>query len=109
MSAKQTRQPGVDTLARLESMGKGWQLIGDLNFSSAPLLLSQGRNLLKFCCDLSIDMAGVDHADSAGLALLLEWMDMSRANGGSIHFRNVPDSLLNIARVSNVHGLLPLE
>lgn len=109
MNTKRTTRSGAEPLARLEAAGRGWQVIGDVNFSSVPVLLSQARNLLKFCCDLNIDMAKVDHADSAGLALLLEWMDISRANGGAIRFRNVPESLLNIARVSNVYRLLPLD
>lgn len=100
---------GTDPLARLEAGHKSWFVVGDVNFSSVPVLLSQSKNLLKFCCDLTIDMGKVDHADSAGLALMLEWLDISRANGGSIHYKNVPESLLNIARVSNVSGLLPIE
>lgn len=96
----------VDILARLETTGNGWRIVGDMNFASVPVLLVQGRNLLDFGSILEIDMTGVSHADSAGLALMLEWMDLFRSAGGAVHFRNIPTALLNVARVSNVSELI---
>jgi phospholipid transport system transporter-binding protein len=56
-----------------------------------------------------LDLQGVTRADSAGLALMLQWVDEARRRGRSIRFSGVPDSLLDIARFSNVLDLLPLE
>ena len=103
------RKNRANAAALLEATEFSWRIVGDMNFASAPLLLSQGRNLLEFGGDLLIDMSGVDHADSAGLALLLEWIDLSRSSKGNIRFQNIPEALMNIARVSNVYDLLSSE
>ena len=103
------RKSRADASALLEATEFSWRIVGDMNFASAPALLSQGRNLLQFGGDLSIDMGGVDHADSAGLALLLEWLDLSRSSKGNIRFKNIPEALMDIARVSNVYDMLSIE
>jgi phospholipid transport system transporter-binding protein len=51
-------------------------------------------------------MSGVDKADSAGLALLLEWKAQAAARGASISYKEIPDSLAAIARTSEVSDLL---
>jgi phospholipid transport system transporter-binding protein len=107
-SVNKTKQPGHDLLGRFESDDGGWRVLGDMNFASVPVLISQSMNLLKFEGDMIIDLSGIDHTDSSGLALMLEWMDISNAAGGRIQFRKVPESLMNIARVCNVAPLLPL-
>ncbi len=81
---------------------------GEFGFTTASDLLAQGRTRLDSGRDQVIDLSGVTGSDSAGLALMLEWMDQFRAAGRQLHFLNVPESLLEIARVSNLAELLPL-
>ncbi|HEC16598.1 MAG TPA: STAS domain-containing protein [Sedimenticola sp.] len=81
---------------------------GELGFATVQDLLRQGRGLLNGQGRLIIDLAGVTRTDSAGLALMLEWLGERRSCGQDICFRNVPESLLEIAQVSNLAGLLPL-
>lgn len=81
---------------------------GEFGFATASDLLTQGKNLTNSHKKLTIDLSGVTGSDSAGLAIMLEWMDNCIATGQQLHFRNVPESLLEIARVSNLIDLLPL-
>ncbi|MCF6355938.1 MAG: STAS domain-containing protein [Candidatus Polarisedimenticolaceae bacterium] len=81
---------------------------GEFGFATASDLLAQGEKLINQGQDLTIDLSGVTGSDSAGLAVMLEWMDQFRAAGQQLHFLNVPESLLEIARVSNLADLLPL-
>ena len=81
---------------------------GEFGFATASNLLKQGKNLMDPNKELTIDLSGVTGSDSAGLAVMLEWMDSHRATGQQLHFLNVPESLLEIARVSNLIDLLPL-
>ena len=104
MAVKRTRRG--EALARLEAAPGGWRVVGEMNIAAVPVLLSQAQNLLDFEGDLEIDLGDVAHADSAGLALLLEWVDLSLSRGGDIRFRRIPEGLMNIARVSNVAELL---
>jgi phospholipid transport system transporter-binding protein len=57
---------------------------------------------------VEIDLSGVEAANSAGLALLLEWLDMAHARGVCLTYRGIPDSLERIADFSNIRSLLPL-
>lgn len=55
---------------------------------------------------LTFDLAGVGPADSAGLALLVEWQRTARRAGGRIHFRGTPPALRAIAGLCGVDGHL---
>lgn len=93
----------------LKAQPDGWGLAGELSFASVPGLLDQGLKEFDFASSIQLDLGDIDHADSAGLALLLEWMDIARAAGGSLSLKHIPDSLLDIARMSNLEALLPLS
>jgi phospholipid transport system transporter-binding protein len=51
---------------------------------------------------LRIDLAGVSRADSAGLALLLEWLRAVRLGGGTVEFANIPAQLASLIRLSGL-------
>jgi phospholipid transport system transporter-binding protein len=55
---------------------------------------------------LTFDLGGVDAADSAGLALLVDWRRTAHREGGRIHFRGTPPALRAIAGLSGVKGHL---
>ena len=54
----------------------------------------------------SIDLAGVTNADSAGLALLIEWIRLARKQNCNIKFLNFPPQLLPLAGLFGVDHLL---
>ncbi len=83
-------------------------LAGDLVIGSVPSLWNQANTLFSRCRHIIIDFEKVPRVDSAGLALLLEWVEWARNNDASIQFRNVPDALIRIAKLSNVDDLLPV-
>lgn len=84
-------------------------LSGRLDFSNVTRLAEEGRALLAREDDVVIDLGGVSSANSAGLALLLEWLDLARATGTGLSYRNLPESLLGIAAISNLESVLPLS
>ncbi len=98
--------PSVEPLARLSSRDGGWRLSGDMTFHSVSVLLSSATNLINFHQVVHIDLEEVARSDSAGLALMLEWLDQSRRQGGRLHFHHIPEELMAIAQVSNVSALL---
>jgi phospholipid transport system transporter-binding protein len=53
-----------------------------------------------------IDLAGVTASDSAGLALLIEWLSVAKSAGRSLRFENIPSQLQQLARLSEVEELL---
>jgi phospholipid transport system transporter-binding protein len=58
---------------------------------------------------VTVDLRGVTRSDSAGLALLVEWLRESEIGGNTIKFVNVPAQLLSIARVCGLEDILSLN
>ncbi len=81
---------------------------GPLVFASVVELLAKCEPFFADREELVFDFYEVNHTDSSGLALLLELLDRGSAQGVSIRFRNMPSSLLGIARLSNAEQLLPV-
>ena len=96
--------------AQLVENGDGsWLLQGELGYMSVPSVLQHaGVNMLGKE-RLTVDLKGVTRADSAGLALLVEWLRESELDGNSIKFVNVPAQLLSIARVCGLEEILSLS
>ncbi len=91
----------------LRDKGEGrFALHGAMSFATAQNILKQSEKLFARHDALQIDLSGVDKADSAGLALIIEWKSQASDRSANIRFRNVPESLLAIARTSEVQDLI---
>jgi phospholipid transport system transporter-binding protein len=55
---------------------------------------------------IEIDCAGITSSDSAGLAVLLDWMSAARHAQRSLCFLNLPEQLKALARISDLEELL---
>ena len=80
---------------------------GELSFATVPGVRADALRLFSKVRSVHVDLAGVTGADSAGLALLIEWMRESRRLQHNAHFSHVPDALRVIAELSDVDDLLP--
>lgn len=98
------------TEPRLTEAGNGsWLLEGDLNFSSVPVMLEPPPTALTGNREIQVDLKGVTRADSAGLALLLEWLRESERAGKTITFTHVPEQLLAISRLCGLDEILSFK
>ena len=85
------------------------RLSGALTFRTTPTLYRETGRLFGGGAGVSaLDLSGVTEADSAGLALLLEWQAGRPGGGASLPMRNAPASLLSLARLCEADGLLDL-
>jgi phospholipid transport system transporter-binding protein len=95
--------------ARLEAVTAGrLKLVGELSFRSVPELLDTAPAMIGEVPEITVDLADVQRSDSAGVALLVEWMRAVRRQGRSITYLNIPSQMLAIARVSSLDSVLPL-
>jgi phospholipid transport system transporter-binding protein len=95
---------------RIEETSHGsWLLVGDLNFTTVPVLTGGLDIESADRPSISIDLAGVTRSDSAGLALLIEWLRESERLGKTITFLNMPAQMRSIARVCGLEGILPAD
>jgi phospholipid transport system transporter-binding protein len=81
---------------------------GELTFATAREARQLGTLVLEGsrADRLVVDLAAVSRADSAGLAVLLDWLAWGRRASRPVRLENPPASLVAIARISEVDGLL---
>jgi len=83
---------------------------GVLSFDTVlPLMAESRRYFKREARHLEVDLGGVRRANSAGLALLLEWLELAKKREISLRFRNLPESLTRLAVITNLTGLLPVS
>lgn len=83
-----------------------FRLTGVLSFESAAAVLAGGIAAFGAERALAVDLSGVTHADSAGLAVLLTWVERARHDGRTLAFTAVPAQLLQIAKLCAVEPIL---
>jgi len=83
-------------------------LRGELSFSTVSDLSRRSAGLLWQDEQVTLDLEGVTRTDSAGLALLVEWLRIARRKGKSIQFRNIPPQMMAVAQVVGLDSLLPV-
>jgi phospholipid transport system transporter-binding protein len=92
---------------RIEDLGDGrFSLHGDLTFRTASKALELSRRMFSDHASLEVDLKDVARGDSAGLALLLEWVNWARNHVREIRFVNVPSQIVAIAEISEVDDML---
>lgn len=89
-----------------ESGDNRWTLVGELDFSTVPTLWAALQPLLANRAEMVVSLAGVGRTNSAGLALLIEALDLARRSGCRLHFADLPGDLLDLARMSRCEDLL---
>jgi len=95
--------------AQLRKSDDGRLLVsGELSMKTVPALLAQNC-LRDISGTIEVDLQDVQRADSAGVALLVEWQRTARQQQQDIRFQNIPSQMLAIARLSGVDELLALN
>ncbi len=95
------------TAPELRDKGHGrFSLHGDMSFATVGELLDRSEDLFDDYTELEIDLLNVTRTDSAGLALLLEWINWANHSVREIRFENIPEKIRCIARATEVEDLL---
>lgn len=76
-------------------------LDGDLTLANARQWLAEGEAALQQKV-LAFDLSEVGQLDSSALSLILSLRRRAEAAGGSIEFRNIPESLASLAKLYGV-------
>lgn len=79
---------------------------GAMTFDSVTDLWRQSLEIFPDEAVFQIDLAQVTHTDSAGLALLVEWLREASRKGARIEFSNLPDQMLALAGAANLEQML---
>lgn len=91
----------------LEDLGDGkFAVSGRMAFDTCGQILRESEDLFEQHTLLEVDLSGVTHTDSAGLALLLEWITWANHTVREIRFKGMPEKILAIAKTTEVDSLL---
>lgn len=82
------------------------RVAGTLDFSTAPAALNAVSAHILSTPSLRIDLGDVSSSNSAGLALIIEWLAVGRRAGHTVTFDQIPDGLRQLAGVCQVDGLI---
>lgn len=83
-----------------------WRIEGELTFSSVNALLKQSKGLWRDNQDILVDLSKVTHADSAALALLLEWKRVAKKLKKEIEFQHLPKQLKSLVEISHISTMI---
>lgn len=75
---------------------------GDLDFFTVPIIWKQSLLLLPSLQELHFDLEKITFSNSAGLALLVEWMKYAKKNQKKIYFHHVSPQLHSIINAMGV-------
>jgi len=75
---------------------------GNMTFSTLNKKTIKSFDFLNTTKDIHIDLEKVTAADSAGLALMIEWLKHSKLYNTKLRFRNIPQQLLTLAKLSDL-------
>jgi phospholipid transport system transporter-binding protein len=85
-------------------------LSGSLTFESTPGLYRETLKLFQPTGRIdAVDLSGITAADSAGLALLLEWQALLHAASRDLEVRNAPEGLLSLARLAEADDVMHMS
>lgn len=92
---------------KLEDLGDGrFALSGEMTFDTAERILKESEEPFEAHTQLEIDLSNVTQSDSAGLALLLEWVTWANHTVREIRFIGMPERVAAIAKTTEVERLL---
>ena len=84
--------------------GGGYQLHGDLSFATVPELYRAASSQWTTQMPAVLDLADVGRSDSAGLALLVEWLRQAQSSRTALRFDHIPEQLAKLIRISGLSG-----
>lgn len=79
---------------------------GVLDMNTVGPLLATGGEAIAADRARIVDLSGVSAGDSAGLALLIEWLSVARGAGRELRYEHIPQQMQQLARLSEVEELL---
>lgn len=94
--------------ASAERDGDTVHVHGELDFDSVAHLWETTGSLFRAEPIHRIDLSGVQRSNSAGVALMVEWLRQARRRQWPLAFVNIPPQMRAIIEVAELETVLPL-
>lgn len=104
----------MNELHVIESPKGYFTLQGALNRNTIPksdalATLGQYNQTSASDVDPTLDMSGVNHSDTAALAWLMNFLKGNQLQNVQFELKNIPESLIKLAKISDVDGFLSVQ
>lgn len=113
VSLIKTRKVKIKVQANISLIEAGLYAIeGELNMQTVPAISKQLPELMlaeEGVNTFTLDLAAVSRSDSAGVALLIEAMQLAKNADLTLSFSNLPQQMQDIAGVSGLLDILPIK
>ena len=96
----------MSTLKIIEQSSQRFVVEGNLTFSSINKKTVESFRFTTNADNIEIDLKRVNIADSAGLALLIEWIRMAKRKNIRLQFENIPDQLMTLAKLTGLEHVV---
>ena len=90
----------MSRLSIIDQGGGHFSIDGDLTFATIDKQTVKSLAFLTTSKHITIDLGHVSCTDSAGLAVMIEWIKYTRSHRTQIAFKNIPEQLLKLAKLS---------
>ena len=99
-------QPSINT-----NENGQYAIEGELNNQTVPAISQQLMKLVSSVTgkNITLDLALVSRSDSAGVALLVEVMQLTKSANLTLVFTNLPQQMQDIAGLSGLIDILPIS
>lgn len=85
----------------IKQSNENYSAEGDLTFFTLNKKTIHSFDFLKSNPKICINLNNINSADSAGLALIIEWIKYSILYDTKLSFKNIPQQLLTLAKLSS--------
>ena len=87
-------------------MDNRFVIVGKITCYNAMTIYKKSLSYLTKAPALEFDFAEVRSSDSAAIALIIEWLKFAKSNTKTIHFYNLPQELLSLAKAAGLQLLI---
>lgn len=81
-------------------------VLGDLDFSNVMSVYARSLTYLNQQTQLNFDFSQLNSTNSAGIALIVEWLKFAKAHRKPIHFYHLPADVNAIAKAAHIENIL---
>ena len=89
-----------------DSGGGRFALSGQMSFDTVGQILRVSEEMFEEHTRIEVDLFEVTDTDSAGLALLLEWITWANHTVREIHYIDTPARIIAIAKTTEIDHML---
>ena len=92
-------------IADITSRNNQFFISGDLNFSNVMSVYNKSLQASQQASELVFDFSELKSSDSAGLALIIEWIKLSKKINKPVRFIHLSQDIMLIAKAAGIDGM----